>query len=618
MDNLKVERERGITVKAQTASMFYDLDGKSYLLNLIDTPGHVDFSFEVIRSLKPCQGAILLIDASKGVQAQTVANYNHAKKLNLKIIPVINKIDLPGAEIIEVEQQIFETFPDEFINDIEEGSEDDNTIKEAISNKIIKISAKTGYGIINLMSSIISCIPCPKGNINKTTRILLYDAKYIDTKGVILYIEVLDGKIKKGDTIKSYYSNKTFDVFEVGAVQPNLSKLSLLKTGQVGYIITNMKDIKEAKIGDTLYDNKETNKSNIKQEELFAETKSMVFSGIYPTDPSDYPELKKNIEKLQLTDCSLKVENETSASLGAGFRIGFLGLLHLDVFHQRLDDEYDLDVIITSPSTPYKIKVKPHAIKTLEVDYPNIKIDDKRKFNEDRTLIVENVISCPNREAIESIEEPIVEAEIITPKEYYQTISNLVYQKRGEEIVSEELSFNKTESSLIKNSDQNIFIKAIFEIPMNEIMIDFYDKLKSISKGYASFDYKLSEYRTSSIKICSFLVHGEKVDALSFFAHESNADFEVRKMCKKLHKHMNQQLFAYAIQGKIENKIVCREDVKALRKNVTAKCYGGDITRKMKLLNKQKKGKKKMRQLGNVEFSSETFYNILKDSSNDR
>ena len=326
----------------------------------------------------------------------------------------------------------------------------------------------------------------------------------------------------------------------------------------------------------------------------------MVYSGIYPSDPSEYMELKKCIEKMQLNDSSLKVENEVSAALGAGFRIGFLGLLHLDVFHQRLEDEHDMEVIVTTPSTPYRVKIKDN-VKHIEVTYPNVRINNKKEFNRTRILIVENVLSCPDRDAIEYIEEPFIEAEIITPKEYHSSILNLVLSKRGEEIYTEEQSNN--------------FIKATYEMPMADIMIDFYDKLKSITKGYASFDYKFSSFKVSNIKFCSFLIHNEKIDALSFFAHESVCETMVRKMCTKLHKHMPQQLFAYAVQGKVETKVICREDVKALRKNVTAKCYGGDITRKMKLIERQKKGKKKMRMLGSVCFDSETFYNLLKDNS---
>lgn len=593
LDTLKVERERGITIKAQTASMIYWYKNSKYLLNLIDTPGHVDFTFEVIRSLKPCQGTILVVDATKGVQAQTVANYNYAKNLNLKILPVINKVDLPAAEIKDAEEQIIENFPDEF-NDL---GGDDSTWR----NKILKISAKSGLGIPKLMESIITLLPPPVGDPNKRFRGLLYDAKFVETKGVILYIEVLDGCIKRGDTILSYISDKIYDIFEVGIVQPNMTKLSELKTGQVGYIITNMKEIKEAKIGDTLFDHKIL-KQNIVAVDQYVEAKSMVFSGIYPTDPSDYADLKKCIEKMQLTDSSLKIENEVSLALGAGFRIGFLGLLHLDVFHQRIEEEYDIEIIATTPSTPYKVKVKDN-VKNIEVTYPNVKIENKNEYNKTRMLSVENVLSCPEREAIQHIEEPYIEAEIITPKEFYNSITNLVLNKRGEEIAMEEQG--------------NSLIKAIFEIPLNEVIIDFYDKLKSLSQGYASFDYKMSSYRKSDIKICSFMIHGEKIDALSFFAHESQADYLVRKTCKKLLKYMPQQLFAFAIQGKIENKIVCREDVKALRKNVTAKCYGGDMTRRMKLLDKQKKGKKKMRMLGTVSFSSETFYNLLKDNSDE-
>lgn len=584
LDTLKVERERGITVKAQTASMIYKYKNEKYLLNLIDTPGHVDFSFEVIRSLKPCQGAILLVDATKGVQAQTVANYNHAKGLGIKIIPIINKIDLPGAEILETENQIIENFPNEFPDE------------ESISN-ILKVSAKTGLGVVNVLDSIIENIPFPKGNINNPFKALLYDMKYVESKGIILYIEVIEGSIKKGDSVCLYSNTKVLDIFEVGIVQPTMTKLNELRTGQVGYVITNMKEMNFLKIGETIFSSKQS-RDEIVPEITYDETKSMVYSGIYPSDPSEYMELKKSLEKMQLTDSSIKLENENSSALGAGFRIGFLGLLHLDVFHQRLEDEYEIDVIVTTPSTPYKVKIKDN-IKNLEVTYPNVKIRDKDEYNKSRILLVENVMSCPDREAIEYIEEPIIEADIITPREYISILTELVLTRRGEESKTVELSNN--------------FVKISFFIPLSEVMIDFYDMLKSVSKGYASLDYKFHSYRKTNIRICSFLIHNEKLDALSFFAHESQADSLVRKMCVKLSKHLPQQLFAFAIQGKVENKIICREDVKALKKNVTAKCYGGDITRKMKLIDKQKKGKKKMRQLGTVSIDSDTFYNILKD-----
>lgn len=587
LDNLQVEKERGITVKAQTASMLFTYNNEKYLLNLIDTPGHVDFSFEVIRSLKPCQGAILLVDATKGVQAQTVANYNHAKSLGIKIMPVINKIDLQGADALDTEIQIKENFKDEF--------------KDNLDANILKISAKTGINIDELMGDIITKLPHPEGDEEAPLKALLYDAKFVETKGVVLYIEVLNGVIKKGDVINSYHTDKSYDIFEVGVVQPSMTKTSILKSGQVGYIISNLKEIKEAKIGDTLF-SKSIKKDKVIPVSDYSEPKSMVFSGIYPTDPSDYVELKKAIEKMCLTDSSLKVEQEMSASLGAGFRVGFLGLLHLDVFHQRLEDEYDMDAIITAPSTTYRVKVRDN-LKHIEITYPNVRISNKDLYEKKRLLLVENVISCPDREAIEYIEEPFIEAEIITPKEHYSNITNLVLMKRGEELLFEEQGEN--------------LVKIVYELPLNEVVVDFYDKLKSISKGYASFDYKFSEYRVSDVKIVTFLIHGEKVDALGFFAHASNAETDARRMVMKLKKHIPQQLFAFPIQAKVENKIICREDVKALRKNVTAKCYGGDMTRRMKLLDKQKKGKKKMRDIGTVKFSSETFYNILKDKSDE-
>lgn len=598
LDNLQVEKDRGITVKAQTATMIFNYNNSKFLLNLIDTPGHVDFSFEVIRSLKPCQGAILLIDASKGIQAQTVANYNHAKSLNLKILPVLNKIDLSGVDIEDAKDQITDTFKGEFIqSEVTDLVDKNNKIKK---EDIIGISAKQGINIDILMKQIIEILPSPKKseNKNKKFRGLLYDAKFVETKGVIMYIEVLDGEINKNISISSYHTGKSYDIFEVGIVQPEMNKMSTLREGQVGYIISNLKDIKEAKIGDTLFD-KKLSKLEVIPESSYFEPKCMVFSGIYPNDPTEYLDLKKSLEKLCLTDYSIKYEPETSASLGAGFRVGFLGLLHMEVFHQRLEDEYGIEVIITAPSTKYKIKVKDH-VKNLEAKYPNLKIPNKDQFEKDRILYVENIISCPDKEDIQHIEEPFIEAEVISPKEYMNSINHLILNKRGEEILTEEIGDN--------------LIKGIYELPLNEVMLDFYDKLKSISKGYASFDYKMSNYRKSEIKFVNFLIHGDQIDALGFFSHESNAESNARKMVDKLKKHIPQQLFSFALQGKVDNRIVCREDVKALKKNVTSKCYGGDITRRMKLLEKQKKGKKKMREFGSVKFSSETFYNILKDN----
>jgi elongation factor 4 len=555
LDTLKVERERGITVKAQTATMIYK---DQYIFNLIDTPGHVDFSYEVVRSLRPCQGAILLVDATKGVQAQTMSNFNQANKLGLHIMPVINKIDLPAAQIDSTILQI-------------------TTSLGLDMDKILQISAKAGIGIDSLLENIITEIPAPSGDPDKPAKVLLFDARYLENRGVILLVEVIDGIIKKGDSLMSYHSEKKYDIFETGIVQPLMNPTGILKTGQVGYIITNMKNIQEAKIGDTFYGPK-LDKKQVNALPGFEVSKCMVYAGIYPTDPSDYDELKRSLEKLQLSDASIKVEHEQSAALGSGFRIGFLGLLHLDVFNQRLEDEYDQNILITTPSVPYMCKLRGNPKK----------------------IYVENAMSAPAKDLIEYWEEQNVIANIITPKQFYTTITKLLIDKRGEELNYEEID--------------NEYIKITYELPLAEIVTDFFDKLKSLTQGYASLDYELSEFKKSDIKKISFLVNGEVIDALSFLVHESKSEIVARRYCKKLKDNLPPQLFQISIQAQSEKRIICREDVKALRKNVTAKCYGGDQSRKNKLLEKQKKGKKKMRAIGSVNVTSETFMALLKDS----
>ena len=558
LDTLKVERDRGITVKAQTASMLFEKDEEQYLLNLIDTPGHVDFSYEVVRSIRPCQGAILLVDATKGVQAQTLSNFTKAREYNLEIIPVINKIDLSSAQIEFTTNQI--------VNSLKLKEED-----------ILLISAKSGIGLEKLFDSIIKKIPPPNGDPEKSFKALLFDARYVDTRGVVLLVEILDGELKKGDTIRSYHFDKKYDVFEVGIVQPILNNTGVLKTGQVGYIITNMKEISEAKIGDTFYSNNIKDRQLVEAVPGFEISKCMVYAGIYPTDPSDFDELKRAINKMQLSDASIKVEYEQSLALGSGFRIGFLGMLHLDVFTQRLEDEYDIQILVTNPSVPFRCTMR----------------------NTKQKVIVENAMSCPPRENILSWEELYVWAFIITPKQFMAPITNIVLEKRGEEVDLEEID--------------DEYVKLTYEIPLAELVTDFFDKLKSCTQGYASLDYEITDYKPSSIKKISFLLNGELIDALSFLVHESKADIMARKFCKKLKDNIPPQLFQIPVQAQMDSKIICREDIKALRKNVTAKCYGGDHTRKLKLIEKQKKGKKKMRALGSVNVTSETFLALLKN-----
>lgn len=570
LDTLKVERDRGITVKAQTASMIYngtindpekstnDIYTNSYLLNLIDTPGHVDFSYEVARSLRPCQGAILLVDATKGVQAQTLSNFQKAKEQNLSIIPVINKIDMPSAQIEHTIQQMTRTL-------------------KFSEEEILKISAKKGIGIELLFQEVIKKIPPPNGYPQKPLKALLFDARYVETRGcVVLLIEVIDGVLKKGDTLRSYHSDKKYDVFEVGVVQPILNNTGQLNTGQVGYIITNMKEIADAKIGDTFYASSIHQKETVTPMLGFEVSKCMVYAGVYPTDPGDFDDLKRAIQKMQLSDASIQVDYEQSLALGSGFRIGFLGMLHLDVFTQRLEDEYDQNVLITSPSVPYRCTLR-----------------NKQK------IIVENAIACPPRENILSWEELYCWAYIISPKQYLHNITRLLLDKRGEEIDYEEID--------------DEYAKVTYELPMAELVTDFFDKLKSCTQGYASLDYEITDYKPSDIGKLTFILNGDPIDALSFLIHNSNAESFARKFCKKLKEHIPPQLFQIPIQAQLEKKIICREDIKALRKNVTAKCYGGDHTRKLKLLEKQKKGKKKMRALGTVNVSSDTFLALLKN-----
>jgi elongation factor 4 len=450
-----------------------------------------------------------------------------------------------------------------------------NTLKFE-EKEVLKISAKTGLNIDLLFDQILERIPPPSGDPEKSVKLLLFDARYVETRGVVLLVEVIDGVLKKGDTLKSYHSEKKYEVFEVGIVQPILNVTGELKTGQVGYILTNMKEISDAKIGDTFYSNKILDKQEVNPMPGFEVGKCMVYAGIYPTDPADFDDLKRSIQKMQLSDASIKLDYEQSLALGSGFRIGFLGMLHLDVFIQRLEDEYDQQILVTSPSVPYRC-----TLRTKE------------------KLVVENALSCPPRENIIGWEELFVFTYIITPKQFMPLITKLVLDKRGEELDLEEI-------------DED-YAKLTYELPLVELVTDFFDKLKSLTQGYASLDYEITGYKPSNIKVLSFLLNGEVIDALSFLIHAEKADIFARKFCKKLQEHIPPQLFQIPIQAQLDKRIICREDIKALRKNVTAKCYGGDHTRKLKLLEKQKKGKKKMRALGTVNVTSETFLALLKN-----
>ncbi len=551
LDKLQVERERGITVKAQTASLFYQHESETYLLNLIDTPGHVDFSYEVSRSLSACQGALLLVDAVQGVQAQTMANFYLAFENDLTIVPVINKIDMQAADPDRVAAEMNKAF------DVEPGA-------------AILISAKTGLNIEQIFPAIINQIPAPSGNEESEFKALLFDSWYDEYRGVICLIEVVDGNIKKGEKITSVHSGDTYEVLDIGLMYPDPFATDALYTGQVGYIICGMKTVKEARVGDTFH----RYKKPVEALPGFKPAKSMVFAGIYPVEASEFELIRDAIEKLTLNDPSVHVEKESSAALGLGFRCGFLGLLHMEVFRQRLEQEYDANIIATSPTVPYRLV---HTSGEEEI------IDNPSKF--------------PEQSKISDILEPVITATIVTPREYLGNIMKLCQERRAEQTDMTYLDENR------------IVVK--YTMPLNEIVTDFYDKLKSLSAGYASFDYEESGYQSADLVKMNILLNGKQVDALSVIVHREKAYNIGCKLTAKLRKVIPRQMFEVAIQAAIGAKIIARETVSAMRKNVTAKCYGGDITRKRKLLEKQKKGKKKLKQIGNVEVPQEAFLTIL-------
>ncbi|OGB83914.1 elongation factor 4 [candidate division TM6 bacterium RIFCSPHIGHO2_12_FULL_32_22] len=552
LDKLQVERERGITVKAQTASMFYTIAGQTYLLNLIDTPGHVDFTYEVSRSLYACQGALLLVDAAQGVQAQTMANFYLAFDQDLKIVPILNKIDLPNADPEKVARELEHLF-------------------DFKKEEIIAASAKTGIGIEDILTAVVERIPAPHGNLDKPLKALLFDSWFDNYKGVICLIAIKDGQISKGDKITLAHNNITYEVLDLGLMYPNEKPMESLYAGQVGYLITGMKTVKEARVGDTVYHYKKP----VPLLPGFKPSKPMVFAGIYPVDSTEFELLSEAIEKLTLNDASIWLEKKTSAALGLGFRCGFLGLLHMDVFKQRLEQEYNINIIITSPSVLYKIK----------------------KSNGE-TIDVENPADFPSPQYIEEIYEPMIIGTIITPKQYLGAIIKLCEEKRGQQI---DLKFIEEDRVILK-----------YKLPLNETASDFYDELKTVSSGYASFDYEQADYEPSDLVKMDILLNGKIIDALSVIVHRDKAYYTGKEIAAKLKNVIPRQLFEVAIQAAIGAKILSRENVSALRKNVTAKCYGGDITRKRKLLEKQKEGKKKMKQIGNIEVPQEAFLTILK------
>lgn len=556
LDNMDLERERGITIKAHAVTVDYKADdGQTYTFNLIDTPGHVDFNYEVSRSLAACEGAILIVDASQGIEAQTLANTYLAVDHGLEIVPVINKIDLPSAD------------PQRAIHEIE-------SIIGIPAEDAPQISAKNGINIEAVMEDIVKNIPAPKGDDNAPLKALIFDSYYDSYKGVIVYVRVMDGTLKAGDTIKMMATNATFNVVEVGLMRPTYlePRAEGLKAGEVGYIAASIKTIGDARVGDTV-----TKADNPAQEPLpgYRKANPMVFCGIYPADGAKYPDLREALEKLQLNDASLSFDPETSVALGFGFRCGFLGLLHMEIIQERLEREYNLDLITTAPSVIYRITLTGGKV-----------------------VYIDNPTNYPDPSQIEMAEEPIANAHIYSPAEYVGNIMDLCQERRG---VFKDMEYIDTDR-----------VDIHYELPLNEIIYDFFDALKSRTRGYASFNYEMKGYVKSSLVKLDILLNGEIVDALSFIVHSDKAYPRARKIAEKLKDNIPRQLFEVPIQAAIGGKIIARETVKAMRKDVLAKCYGGDITRKKKLLEKQKEGKKRMRQLGTVEVPQEAFMAVLK------
>ena len=553
LDDMDLERERGITIKSHAIQMEYELDGQKYILNLIDTPGHVDFSYEVSRSIAACEGALLIVDASQGVQAQTISNLYMAIEHDLEIIPVINKIDMPSAMPDEVEDEIVDLI----------GCD---------RSGIIRASGKTGEGIDEILRAVVERVPHPTGDKNAPLQALIFDSVFNSFRGIIAYFKIENGSISKGDKGKFFNTGMAYDADEVGVLKMDMIPRNKLETGEVGYIISGIKDASEVKVGDTI-----THVSRPCDKAIagFQEVKPMVFAGVYPIDPSEYENLRASLEKLQLNDASLTFQPESSVALGFGFRCGFLGLLHMEIVQERLDREFSMDVITTVPNVSYMVY-------------------DKQGHSKE----VHNPSGLPDLTLIDHIEEPYIRATIITTANFIGPIMTLCLDKRGELINQEYVSGNRVELH--------------FRMPLGEIVIDFYDKLKSISKGYASFDYHLDGFRPSKLAKLDILLNGEPVDALSALAFQDNAVVLGRRMCEKLKDLIPRQQFDIAIQAAIGSKIVARETVKCVRKDVTAKCYGGDVSRKRKLLEKQKKGKKRMKQIGNVEVPQKAFLAVLK------
>jgi GTP-binding protein LepA len=553
LDNMDIERERGITIKSHAIQMDYVQDGEKYVLNLIDTPGHVDFSYEVSRSIAACEGALLIVDSTQGIQAQTISNLYQAIEHDLHIIPVMNKMDLPNAMPDEVEDQIL---------DLIGGERED----------IIRASGKTGQGVEDILKAIVEKVPAPVGDSKAPLQCLIFDSVFNSFRGIIAYFKVVNGEIHKGDLVKFMATGKEYYADEIGVLRLDMESRKMLGTGDVGYIISGIKTSKEVKVGDTITHVKGGCKERI---DGFEEVKPMVFAGVYPIESDEYEDLRASMEKLQLNDASLTFEPESSAALGFGFRCGFLGMLHMEIIQERLDREFDMNVITTVPNVPYIV----HTKKGEELE-------------------VHNPSGLPEPTVVDRIDEPYIHAQIITKSEYIGPVMTLCLNKRGELLKQHYLTADRVELN--------------YNMPLAEIVFDFYDKLKSISKGYASFDYYATGFKPAKLIKLDILLNGESVDALSTLIHFDNAYTLGRRMCEKLQELIPRQQFDIAIQAAIGAKIIARETVKAVRKDVTAKCYGGDISRKRKLLEKQKKGKKRMKQVGNVQVPQKAFLAVLK------
>ena len=554
LDSMDLERERGITIKSHAVQMYYPHDdGNRYTFNLIDTPGHVDFSYEVSRSIAACEGALLLIDATQGIQAQTISNLYLAIEHDLEIIPILNKVDMENANIEEVSDQII-------------------YLIGCKKEDIILASGKTGIGVPDIMKAVVDRIPCPKGNSDEPLQALIFDSVFNSFRGVIAYFRIMNGTLKKGDKIRFFYGSREYLADEIGILQINQMPRDVLKTGDVGYVITGIKESKEIKVGDTI-----THVDRPCNEAIhgFEEVKPMVFAGIFPIDNDDFEDLRDSLEKLQLNDASLVFEAETSQALGFGFRCGFLGMLHLEIIQERLSREFNMEVITTVPNVSYTVTT-----------------------TNNEKAVVRTPSDLPDPSRISSVEEPYIRAQIITKPDYIGSIMSLCLDKRG--ILSRQVYLTPYR------------VELSFELPLAEIVFDFYDRLKSISRGYASFDYALIDYRVSDLIKLDIKLNGENVDALTALVHRDKADYIGRKICKRLKDLLPKQQFVIAIQAAIGAKVIARETISALRKDVTAKCYGGDISRKRKLLEKQKEGKKKMRQIGSVDVPQKAFLEVLK------